>query len=185
MKSTFACTIVVCLMMGCHSKNEVEFSLQNLVDSINAREAELKKIEVFTPDNPVAYNAVKLYKQYADSFPGEKPAADFLFKAANVCIGLRQYKQAIGFLERIQNHFPEYEKSAESLFLKAFIYDNYLNQKGMAREIYQEVIDQYPSHKFASDAKEVIKTLELTDEELIKMFKEKEEASSGNEVSKK
>lgn len=173
MKKVLILSLAIWSLYSCQN-TEVKFSLENLVDSINAKEQSLKKLEVFTPENPLAIDIIQLYKQYADSFPKEKSAPGFLFKAANVCIGIRQYNQAISFLERLKAHFPEYEKSAESLFLLAFIYDNYLDQKGRAQEIYEEVIEKYPDHKFAADAKEVIKTLSMTDEELIKMFQEKE-----------
>ena len=178
MKKLIIVSIAICSIISCNETTEVKFTMKNLVDSINAKEAELKKLEVLTPGNSFGFEAIKLYKQFADSFPNEKSAPDYLFKAANVSIGVRQYIQAINFLERIKTYFPGYEKSPESLFLMAFIYDNYLDQKGKARDVYQEVIDQYPGHKFASDAKEVIKTLEMTDEELIKMFQEKEKENS-------
>lgn len=174
MKKFILYPVFLTSILSCSRPAEVKFTRESLADSIDAKETALKKLEVLTPDNSLAFEAVKFYKQFADSFPGEKSAPDYLFKAANVSIGIRQYIQAISFLERIKAHFPAYEKSPESLFLMAFIYDNYLDQKGRAREIYEEVIETYPQHKFASDAREVIKTLEMSDEELIKMFQEKE-----------
>lgn len=178
MKNQIFYSFIFFLIISCSQPVKVEFNLKNLSDSINSKEADLKRTEILLPGNSLAIEIIQLYKQFADSFPNEKDAPQYLFKAANVSIGVRQFQPAISFLERIKKYYAEYEKSPESLFLMAFIYDNYLDQKGKAREIYQEVIDTYPSHKFASDAKEVIKTLEMTDEELIKMFEEKEKENS-------
>lgn len=185
MKRLFLLPVFLAAIFSCTRPAEIKFTRETLADSINAKEAALKKLEILTPDNSLAFEAIKLYKQFADSFPDEKAAPGYLFNAANVSIGIRQYIQAINFLERIKQHFPDYEKSPESLFLMAFIYDNYLDQKGRAREIYEEVIATYPQHKFASDAKEVIKTLEMSDEELIKMFQEKEKAMAAGQGKEK
>ncbi len=165
-------------LFSCSQPAEIKFTKENLTDSISAKEIILKKLEVLTPDNSFAMEVIKLYQQFADSFPNEKIAPDYLFKAANVSIGVRQFNQAISFLERIKENFPAYEKSAESLFFMAFVYDNYLQQKGKASELYEEVIQKYPNHKFAFEAKEVLKTLTMSDEELIKMFQEKERENS-------
>lgn len=178
MKKMAIFSIVICSIFSCNQPAEFKLTKENLTDSINARETELKKLEVLTPNNSLAMEAIKLYQQFADSFPQEKAAPDYLFKAANVSIGVREFTRAINFLERIKENFPAYEKSAESLFFMAFIYDNYLEQKGRAGEIYEEVIQKYPEHKFASEAKEVLKTLSMSDEELIKMFQQKEKENS-------
>lgn len=181
MKKIIFSLIILSALFSCNRNSEVKFTKENLLDSINAKETELKKLEVLMPNNTMGFEMIKLYKQFADSFPNEKSAPGYLFQAANVSIGVAQYAQAISFLERIQSHFPEYEKSAEALFLMAFIYDNHLNQKGRASEVYEQVIEKYPQHKFAAEAKEVIKTLSMSDEELIKMFKEKEKETAAPE----
>ena len=44
---------------------------------------------------------------------------------------------------------------------------------GIAEAKYQEVIDKHPEHVLAQDARVAIKTLTLSDEELIEMFEKK------------
>jgi hypothetical protein len=56
--------------------------------------------------------------------------------------------------------------------LIAFIYENHLNKKGPAKEYYNKVINEYPEHVLASQAKQSIDILMLSDEELIKKFQE-------------
>ena len=57
--------------------------------------------------------------------------------------------------------------------LIAFIYHNHMGNLGIAEAKYQEVIDKHPEHVLAQDARVAIKTLTLSDEELIEMFEKK------------
>ena len=60
------------------------------------------------------------------------------------------------------------------MFLVAFIYDTYLKQLDQAKTAYEKVIEKYPNHHLTRDAKLSIEHLGMSDEELIKMFEEKQ-----------
>ncbi len=53
----------------------------------------------------------------------------------------------------------------------AFTIDDGLNEKGRAKQAYEEVIMRFPDHPFAKDARAMIDNLQYTDEELIERFK--------------
>jgi hypothetical protein len=53
-----------------------------------------------------------------------------------------------------------------------------MNQKGKAKEYYEKVIDNYPDHVFAKEARVAIQHLGKTDEELIEEFEAKNKSEN-------
>lgn len=147
---------------------------QNLTEKISKQEGKLKEADgnVIIPRD--AHDMLSLYHEFSEKFPNEKITPDYLFKAGQIAMSIGNYQKSIDYFDRIRKNYPDFDKSPESLFIIGFIYDSYLFKKGMAKEIYEEVIEKYPDHKFAEDAKASINLLTMTDEELIEMFKQKE-----------
>ncbi len=85
-------------------------------------------------------------------------------------------QEAINLYQRIINDYPEFRKAPECLFLKGYIYENYLNELDQAKVIYTEFIIKYPNNDFADDAQISIDNLGKSPEELIKEFEEKMKA---------
>ena len=56
--------------------------------------------------------------------------------------------------------------------LRAFLFDKMDNKK-KAQEAYEEIIALFPNHESVIMHKERLKTLHLTEDELIKLFEEK------------
>ena len=54
---------------------------------------------------------------------------------------------------------------------KGFIYETYLNDHAKAVSSYTKLIEKYPNHRLASDARASIDNLTMTEEELIEKFK--------------
>ncbi len=124
---------------------------------------------------------VKAYSDYANNFPTDSLAADFLFKAAEVSTAIGEYQNALSYYETITTKYIDYRYVVESLFLQGHIYDDFLNQDDKAKAIYERLIAMYPKHKFAEDCKILIKNLGKTDEEIIKAFdKKNKEKPSAN-----
>ncbi|MEO8734717.1 MAG: hypothetical protein ABI373_10335, partial [Flavobacteriales bacterium] len=55
-------------------------------------------------------------------------------------------------------------------YLKALTIDNDLQQKGAAKQAYEEVIEKFPDGRFTAEAKQMIANMQYSDEELIKKF---------------
>jgi tetratricopeptide (TPR) repeat protein len=125
-------------------------------------------------DDELAKRVVTFYRDYAQNNPKDSITPEYLFKAGEVSIGLKEYDQAAGFFERIYNNYPDYNKRVESLYLVGFVYDEHANNYGKAKEYYEKVVANHPDHGFADDAKASIETLGLSDEEIIKKFEAKQ-----------
>ncbi|PCJ83416.1 MAG: hypothetical protein COA57_11320 [Flavobacteriales bacterium] len=168
MKTKFLVIVSIIGLLSCNSEVSEK---EQLTQNITKLENQLRKNDQL--NESVANQVIQAYKEYADKFPNDSIAPDYLFKAGEVSIGLRQYTSAISFLERLNEHHPKYAKAPECFFLIAFVYDAYLSRKGKAKEMYEKFIEQYPDHHFADDAKASIEHMNMSDEDLIKMFQEK------------
>ncbi|MBK9175751.1 MAG: hypothetical protein IPM46_05315 [Flavobacteriales bacterium] len=69
------------------------------------------------------------------------------------------------------------------LYMKALTLDDDLDRDGEAQVVYQQVINNFPEHPFARDAKAMIENLGLSDEELIAKFNRMEEERAAAEAA--
>ncbi|MDQ3100696.1 MAG: tetratricopeptide repeat protein [Bacteroidota bacterium] len=125
-------------------------------------------------DRRNAQMLMDVYKAYVSAYPLDVRAPEFLFRAAGVARSMKDAKQSIALYDRIIRDYSSWERIPDTYYLKAFTIDTELGQKGEAKEAYQKVINQFPDHPFAKDAKAMIANLEYTDEELIARFKQME-----------
>jgi len=137
-----------------------------------------KKIgsEKFTLDEKgmqLANELVKEYISYADTHKDSPEAPDYLYSAADLSLNIGKSKEALDLYNQIIYKYPDYAKAPECLFLVGYIYENYFEQYGKAKEIYESFLKKYPNHEFADDAKISIENMGKSPEELIKSFEEK------------
>lgn len=140
--------------------------------------AQIKKLEgeMFKAaeiDNSKANDAIKLYTDFALYFPADTAAPEYLFKAGEVATAAKKYKKALEQYETILSKYPQYKHYKETLYLKAFLLDNFLNDDAAAKIVYEEVISKYPTTNYAKDAKSAIQNLGKTDEQLMEEIKKK------------
>ncbi len=123
-----------------------------------------------------ANELVVMYIEFADQYPEDSMAAEYIFKGADISMNINQPQQAIDLYDRIINDYPDFRKAPECLFLKGYVYENYFNDLDQARAIYTEFIEKYPENDFADDAQISINNLGKSPEELIQEFEEKMKA---------
>lgn len=162
---------------GQETKKEKELSIaeqtkKELLTQIEEHEQVIKNATDKVLDAH-ANQLVNYYVMYADAFAEDSLAPEFLFRAADLSTGLQNFDQAVELYGRVENNYKRYIKHPESIYLAGFIYDTHMDQKGKAKEYYERIIEKYPRHIFAKDAEAAIKALHMTDEELVKMFQEK------------
>ena len=110
------------------------------------------------------------YIKYATKHPEDTLAPDYLFKAADISMNLGKAKLAMDQLDKILKNYPDFEKRAETLFLKAYIYENYQGELANARKFYKAFLNEYPNHEFADDVEMSLLHLGKSPEELVKQF---------------
>ncbi len=128
-------------------------------------------------DTNQANTIIDMYITFVQNNTDDKDASEFMFQAGSLCVGKGDYKRAIRLLENVTKNYGDDKRAVEAYFLTAFIYENYLNQKGAAEDAYKLVIEKFPRHDLALQSRAAIENLTKTDEELIRMFEEKNQGS--------
>ena len=144
------------------------------LDKITSLETKLKQDSLKVRDEVAAYNLQLAYTDFASSFPKDTLAPAYLFKAANLSMSMNWGKSSVEIINKFTEAYPEDKRIPEALFIKAFVYDNQLNDDAKAGEFYRNFIKRFPNHVFTESAKESIKNLGKTDDELIREFEQRE-----------
>jgi TolA-binding protein len=143
---------------------------------INKLESDLFSSEDMVVNRKQASELVNAYIDYADKFPDDTLSPDYIFKGADICMNILNPSKAVWFFDRIIREYPNYRKVPESMFLKAYVYDNNMQSYDLARKLYTEFIEKYPDNEFADDAKVSIQNLGKTPEQIIMEIEERAKA---------
>ncbi|MBL4623814.1 MAG: hypothetical protein JKY42_01535 [Flavobacteriales bacterium] len=130
-----------------------------------------------------AQEVIRAYKEYAKQVPLDPTSAEYLFKAADVEMGLQNYRKAELLYNRVYDNYHTYKNRVMCLYLTAFINDNHLDQKGKAQEIYEKLIERHPDNKLAQDAIASLDLLTLSDKELIEFLKQKNKIQADDTIN--
>ena len=164
-------SIISVLFFACSSSPEDEAK-----SKINELESNLFSSEDMVVNRKQASELVNAYIDYADKFPDDTLTPEYIFKAADICMNILNPSKAIWFFDRIIREYPNYKKVPESMFLKAYVYDNNMQSYDLARKLYTEFMEKYPDNEFADDAKVSIQNLGKTPEEIIMEIEERAKA---------
>lgn len=129
-------------------------------------------------DQRSAHMLLDVYKAYVNAHPLDERSPEFLFRAAGVARNLKDFEQSLRLYDRIVVDNPSWEKIPETLYMKAFVYDNDLDRKGEAKVAYEKVYKNFPQHTLAGQARIAIDNLQYTDEELIERFRKMQDTTA-------
>lgn len=129
-------------------------------------------------ENPDKFGINKLNAQkyvdaceaFAFGYPNAEKAPVFLFRAAEMARTLKTFPKALNLYDWISSKYPNYEKSATTLFLKGFMLENELNNKEEAKKVYREFLSKYPGHDLEDDIKFLLENIDKSNEEIIKII---------------
>lgn len=175
-RNSFSLTCVSLLILiglvSCFSKREKE------IKEISQLEQKLLSDSVPMKDTALSAQVRKLYIQFADENLKDTLSGNYLFKAADLSVGLNEPNIAVQLLERIIVKFPNHSKVAQALFYQAFIYDTQLHLVETAKEKYRIFAQKFPNDPMASSANATLMQLEagLSDEDLVRMFEHKSDS---------
>lgn len=121
---------------------------------------------------------LKRYRDYIGANPRDSVTAEYLFKAADLSVGIGRYQAAINHLDRLNSDFPSFRKNVEMWLFKGFIYETYLNDHAKAVKTYQTIVDRFPNHRLAADARASIENLSMSQEEMLEKFRKMNEGTA-------
>lgn len=137
-------------------------------------EEAFEKPDEFGINRKTAQSYVDACEAYAMVNPESVATPDFLYKAAEIARTLRTFPKALSLYDWIINDYPEYEKSPTSLFLKAYVLENNLNDIERAKESYDLFLVKYPTHHLADDVNFLLENLGKSDDEILELITKKQ-----------
>ena len=90
-------------------------------------------------------------------------------RAADVMTNIGRCDEAIEYLDRIIDNYPDYSDLAGCYFLKGYAYEQ-AEQYDLAREAYTYFVKTYPNHVLANDTRTMLPYLGLAPEEMLDML---------------
>ena len=170
-------------MLSCGENNQSQAQKEQgkqadqsiLQGSIEKLEAELSANTDGKVDQIKAQELIDKSVEYVKAFPNDTKSPVYLFRSAEVCVGIGQYESAIKHWEQVKKDYSNHEKAAIALFLQGFTCENQINDKNRAKKYYQDFLTRYPKHEYNDQVQMLLKNIDISPEELIKQFKEQRE----------
>lgn len=125
-----------------------------------------------------------VYAAYAERFPLDSLAPDMLRKAAATSGDVGEHEKAVMLYDRLIKNYPQWHRTPDVYYFRAFEIENGLKKKGEAKTAYEEFIAKYPDNQFADDAKKMIEYMQYSDEELMEKFRKMNPDTSSVEAKK-
>lgn len=166
-KLQFVSVLFLSLLFSCKPESD------RLADKIKETEKQLINDSTKTLNRELAEEQLKTYAAFTEKFPEDSRSEEFLYKAAELANSMGKTPVALDYYHSFCEKYPQSKKAPYALFLQAFIYENQLKNLERARELYTSFLTSYPDHELAKDARFSLDNLGKSEEELIKMFEEK------------
>ncbi|MDX1409499.1 MAG: tetratricopeptide repeat protein [Saprospiraceae bacterium] len=127
----------------------------------------------FRLNERIARQYVDACETYALVHHDDPQSAEYLHKAAETARTLRTIPKALAIYDWILQRYPDHPRASQALFLKAFTYDNNLQDTANAARYYREFLAAYPGDDFAESAQFLLDNLGKDDDELLQVLQQK------------
>jgi TolA-binding protein len=118
-----------------------------------------------------AMGTLKAYNDYIQKYPNDTITAEYLFLAADLAMGSKQYTESANYLENLLANHKDYRKYPDACFVAAFVYDTYLedvNHGGdRAKQLYEFIIANYPNTSYAEQSKVLITYIGVSEDQML------------------
>lgn len=190
MKTKLIATLLVFALVNCGTeKTEVESTPETTESTMTSKNIDLMSdMELFLFSEELEKNlideeslevsrglSVKLLEtaqKHIEKFPKSEYRRELIRKGSRAAQGLGQDFEAVRLIEIAISENKNDPTIIDEMNLRAFLFDKMDNKK-KAQEAYEEIIAKYPDHESVKMHKERLKTLHMTEDELIKLFEER------------
>ena len=155
-----------CTQKGESQKEPLE-SQERLITRIDSLERVLLNADV-TLNDAAAAQVIKDYLRFQERWPEDSKCPDYLFKAADVMRGMYRVQDACTVLDLLVKRYPRSPQAPEALFFAGFMLHNDISEQQKAGEYLQRVIDVYPSHPRAVEARQLIQVMGMDEQDLLR-----------------
>ena len=169
--------LLICSCAETTSQQAKDVDRAKLLADLKSLEQKLENDKSAKIDTTLAKQMIEKSIAFVKAFPKDSLSGSYLFRAADVSVGVGEYQLAIDYWEQMQEQYKEHEKAPIALFFQGFTCENNLKDKTKASAYYQAFLSKYPNHQYADQIKLLLEQMDKTDEELIKEFKKRQESN--------
>lgn len=123
-------------------------------------------------DPAKAKELIKETDIFVKKYPEDRRAPLALYRAAGAAKNMSDWTKALELFERTWKEYPDSFVAPMALFLNGFIYDDTLNEKAKALELYKIFAERYSDSTFMPDVQKLMDMINMTEEEMIEKLKE-------------
>lgn len=105
------------------------------------------------------FEALDSLQKLKDEFPEHPLVDEILYRQAKLKIEMGDFLEAISILQNVVDNYGEDILGDDALFLIGTIYENQLNEKAIAKEIYKEFLIRYPGSNKAAESRKRFRIL--------------------------
>ena len=143
---------------------------------------ELDELELKISEDPsneeLLKEAITKFQDFAGLFPEDENSPDYLLKASDFSLAIKQPESSVKILDAIISKHPDYDKMEDVMYVRADHLDWELRDTTRAKQAYQDYIDAYPDSQRAADAALRIKFIAMSFEEYAEKIISEFEAGS-------
>ena len=103
--------------------------------------------------------ALALLDSVLAAYPMHTIVATVLYKKGAIDVKNGKYAEAAGFYYQIADKYPNHLLADDALFALAGLYENQLNDKAKAMQLYEKILTQYPGSLYVVDARKHFRAL--------------------------
>lgn len=105
------------------------------------------------------FEALDSLQKLKDEFPEHPLVDEILYRQAKLKIEMGEFLEAISILQNVVDNYGEDILGDDALFLIGTIYENQLNEKATAKEIYKAFLTRYPGSNKAAESRKRFRIL--------------------------
>lgn len=168
MKKVFIFTIgMVIFLSACTDKR------QEALDQLSVAEAKVQEMAPLGLDSLTAYTAIDAYENFISQFPEDSMSNEHRMKCAEIYSAVGNNEKCIILLNDIISSDDSSELVPKVMLFKAYLYDVAFKDIKKSEEHYRALMKRFPDHPLAKEAELCINVLGMSDEDLMRMFEEK------------
>lgn len=170
-KNTLILILAVLAFMACNRnpKEPTRDELAHCIDSVEKPLMEAAQLDAV--DTAKGNSLIALYVQFAEAFPTDTLAPEYLHRAAQVAGGMGLIDDMAAYYDRVIDNYTDYAKLDECYYEKGIALDN-AGRKDEARKAYNEFLEEFPDHFLAEDIRRALPLLDMSDEMLNEFLNE-------------
>ncbi len=161
-------SISLFMIISCTNKRE------KLSNDIKQRESKLfSNGNAYNLKTPEVQGLIDKYILFANTFPEDTSAAEYIYKSADLYIGIKNYTAAAKSYDEVIKLYPSYSKMSYCIFLAGFNAENNLRDYDLAKKYYELFLLKYPKAAMADDVRFSLLNLGKSADDIVKEFEQK------------